>query len=40
VPVPAVHRAGARRRGAVVVQANLFARITRVFKSYANQIGK
>jgi hypothetical protein len=40
MPVPAVQRAGARRRGAVVVQANLFARITRVFKSYANQLGE
>jgi len=33
-------RNGGRRRAGVVVQANLFARITRVFKSYANQIGE
>ncbi|GBF97603.1 hypothetical protein Rsub_10739 [Raphidocelis subcapitata] len=37
VPAP-VQRAGGRRRAGVVVQANLFARITRVFKSYANQM--
>jgi hypothetical protein len=30
---------GKGRRAAVVVQANLFARIIRVVKSYANQIG-
>lgn len=36
---PAVSRSR-RTRGAVVVEANLFARAVRVIQSYANQIGK
>jgi hypothetical protein len=51
VPSLTVHRVGARQqllalrprvvnaRQSVVVQANLFARIGRIFKSYANSIG-
>jgi hypothetical protein len=33
-------RRHASRRGAVRVEANLFARIVRVAKSYANQLGE
>jgi hypothetical protein len=35
-----VRRQANSRRGAVRVEANLFARVVRVAKSYANQLGE
>lgn len=40
VPCAPPVRRHASRRGAVRVEANLFARIARVAKSYANQLGE
>lgn len=39
MPAGRSRRSATARRTAVVVEANLFARIVRVVKSYANQIG-
>jgi len=37
--LPSARRQQVCARGAVVVQANLFSRVARIFKSYTNQLG-